>query len=206
MVWLAARTKVHPQHRTRLNRAGLLTGVCTAAALLALVLDLIYLDGKVPGRPADPEATTLPAAATAGAVLAALLFYAALKWLDRKVPNRPRVARVVTAPRLDPQPREIWWGEVEFRDGDGAKDRPVVILRALPSHLEIVQITSQDKSHRRDHIPFWTDSGDPDAVDGGYVELRVRELSRFDLRCRDPATCPDEIWFRVRSMKLADPA
>ena len=34
----------------------------------------------------------------------------------------------------------------------------------------------------------------------------MRELSRFDLRCRDPATCPDEIWFRVRSMKLADPA
>ena len=57
------------------------------------------------------------------------------------------------------------------------------------------------QSHRRDSIPFWTDSSDPDAVDGGYVELRVRELSRFDLRRRDPATCPDEIWSRVRSMK-----
>ena len=48
---------------------------------------------------------------TAAAVLAALLFYAALKWLDRKVPNRPRVARVVTAPR-HPQPRGIRWAEL----------------------------------------------------------------------------------------------
>jgi hypothetical protein len=95
--------------------------------------------------------------------------------------------------------------EVEFHEGHDSKDRPFVILRVLPSHLEILQITSQDKSDRHDHISFWAASTDPYAVTDGWLELRVRQLSRYDLRRRDAAVCPDEIWASARSMTAAEP-
>jgi hypothetical protein len=214
VVRLASRGKDHPQHRIHLVRAGILAVLCAVMALLAMVLDQRYLGGTatdpLPSARAEQRLRTvafaLPMVAPATAVATALLFYAVLKLLDRKVPNQviPRLPSTGSPDWLEPQPQEIWWGEVEFRQGDGSKDRPFVILRVLPTHLEILQITSQDKSDRNDHIPFWTDSTDPYAVADGWLELRIRQLSRYDLRRRDAAVCPDEIWSRVRSMTAAE--
>ncbi len=213
VVRFAGRGRVHARHRVHLVRAGVLTALCAGAALLAMVLHQQHLGGTTgatPQAPAGPQPlsleTSLPLVGPVAAGTTALLFYFALRLLDRGLARRAQgTPHTQTAPaRLDPRPQEIWWGEIEFRDGDGAKDRPFVVLRALPHHLEVLQITSQDKSHRDDHLPFWTGSSDPHAVDDGYLELRVRQVSRLDLRRRDAARCPDPIWQQVRSMRATD--
>ncbi|WP_196279137.1 hypothetical protein [Catellatospora vulcania] len=209
VVRFAGRGRVYPRHRVHLVRAGILTALSASAALLALVLHQKYAGGTVTGAtpPAGPQPLTLenalPLVGPVAAGTTALVFYFVLRLLDRRLPHRSEAAsRGRTAPAwLDPQPQEIWWGEIEFREGDGSKDRPFVVLRALPQHVEVLQITSQDKSHRDDHIPFRTGSSDPYAVDDGYLELRVRQVNRLDLRRRDSARCPDQIWHRVRSMQ-----
>ncbi|GIF97135.1 hypothetical protein [Catellatospora citrea] len=214
VVRLAGRGRVYARHRIHLVRAGVLTVLCAGTALLAMVLYQQHLDattGATPPAPAGPQPLTLETSlALVGPVAAgttALLCYFVLRLLDRRLPRRSQDApHTQTAPAwLEPRPQEIWWGEIEFRDGVGAKDRPFVVLRALPHHLEVLQITSQDKAHRDDHLPFWTDSDDPYAVDDGYLELRVRQVNKRNLRRRDAAYCPDQIWHRVRSIKATDP-
>ncbi|MEU8080665.1 hypothetical protein AB0B31_35040 [Catellatospora citrea] len=211
VVRFAGRGRVYARHRIHLVRAGVLTALCAGAALLAMVLYQQHLDATTAAtRPApagpQPLETSLPLVGPVAAGTTALLCYVVLRLLDRRLPHRSQgEPHTQTAPAwLEPRPQEIWWGEIEFRDGDGAKDRPFVVLRALPHHLEVLQITSQDKAHRDDHLPFWTDSDDPYAVDDGYLELRVREVNKLGLRRRDAAYCPDEIWQRVRSIKATD--
>ncbi|MBV1854513.1 hypothetical protein [Catellatospora tritici] len=213
VVRIAARRKAHPGQRIHLIRAGILTALCTAAALTALFLDEKYLPAAV--TTAAPSATdeerlkslvfALPMVGPLAAALVALLFYAVLRLLDRKVPDRrPVVYRPQgshVSVELDPQPQEIWWGEVEFREGDGSKDRPFVVLRTYPEYLEVLQITSQDKSHRDDHMWFWSESDDVYSAGPGYLELRVRRLDRIDLRRQDSGYCPDEIWNQVRHLR-----
>ncbi|MEV4642250.1 hypothetical protein AB0J80_33355 [Actinoplanes sp. NPDC049548] len=205
----AGRGKEPRPQKLHLVRAGTVAALCAVAALTAMIADRHYLGGAATetGGRLRETAFALPMVAPLIAVVTALVCYAVIRFLDRKLPNRivrrPSTAGSYTPP--DPQPGEIWWGEVEFREGDGAKDRPFVILRALPEHLEILQITSQDKSHRDDHMRFWTDSDDPYAVTGGYLELRVRQLHRYDLRRQDSAVCPDAIWNRVHSLQAAQP-
>ncbi|GIG10617.1 hypothetical protein ACFQZ4_06445 [Catellatospora coxensis] len=208
VVRFAGRGRVYPRHQVHLIRAGILTALSAGLALLALVLHQRYLGGAVPPVTAGKQPltleTSLPMAGPVAAGATALLFYFVLRLLDRKLPHRTQAAPSGQTAGADPRPQEIWWGEIGFRDGDGSKDRPFVVLRAHPDHLDVLQITSKDKSHRGDHIPFWTGSADPYAVEDGYLELVVRRVNRFDLRRRDVAYCPDEIWHRVRAMPAAD--
>ncbi|MDI1462811.1 hypothetical protein QEZ54_17685 [Catellatospora sp. KI3] len=212
VVRFAGRGKEPRGQRIHLVRAGVLTGLVTVLALVALFLDEKYLAGAAsPSAAATDEeklkATffALPLVGPTIAALTALVFYWVLRLLDRKVPDRrPPVQRYqgTYAPtQLDPQPQEIWWGEVEFREGDGSKDRPFVVLRAYPEYLEVLQITSQDKSHRDDHMWFWSVSDDVYSAGPGYLELRVRRLDRVDLRRQDSGYCPDEIWTQVRHLR-----
>ncbi|GHJ49089.1 hypothetical protein Cs7R123_64310 [Catellatospora sp. TT07R-123] len=217
VVRLAARGRAHAGQRIHLIRAGILTVLCTAVALTTLLLDQKYLGGTAtpPAPTAAPEerlkqlSYSLPLIGPAAAALTALLCYGVLRLLDRKVAMRqpvvPRPQRSTgtsTWTPPEPRPKEIWWGEVEFREGEGSKDRPFVILRTFESHLEVLQITSQDKSHRDDHLEFRTTSDDPYAVEGGWLELRVRQLDRVDLRRQDAAYCPDDIWRQVRTLTM----
>jgi hypothetical protein len=206
LVRVASRGRAHPRHRIHLIRAGILAASCAAAALVALYLDHRYAGGHLARTNPRAGSFELPLVAPAVAAAVALLGYGIVRLLDRKVPMRQRVVPRprVAPPSHDPQPGEIWWGEVEFRQGDGAKDRPFLVLRTHPTQLEILQITSQDKSDRADHIPFWAESDDPYAVTDGWLELRVRVFDRSDLRRQDPSHCPDRIWYRVRSMAPVD--
>ncbi|MFC7243075.1 hypothetical protein ACFQO7_11370 [Catellatospora aurea] len=208
VVRFAGRGRVHPRHQVHLVRAGVLIALAAGTALLALVLHQRYLGGTVPPVTAGKQPltleTSLPLVGPVAAGTTALLFYFVLRLLDRKLPRRTQAAPQGPTAGADPRPQEIWWGEIGFRDGDGSKDRPFVVLRVHPDHLEVLQITSKDKSHRGDHVPFWTGSADPHAVEDGFLELVVRRVRRFDLRRRDVAYCPDEIWHRVRSTRAAE--
>ena len=66
---------------------------------------------------------------------------------------------------------DIWWADVPFADGTGAKLRPCLIVRGGRRRALVLKITSQDKSHRRDHILIPTREWDPWARRDSYLNL-----------------------------------
>lgn len=77
---------------------------------------------------------------------------------------------------------EVWFAMVPFRDGTGAKDRPVVVLGTAGRRCTVVRLTSQDQDGR----PGYARS--PEALPGlsarGWVDLEPMELDRSALRRR----------------------
>lgn len=77
------------------------------------------------------------------------------------------------------KPGEIWWADVPYEDGPGSKTRPCLIVRLRFRGYEVLKITSQDQSHRRDHVEIVTRSWDRNAARNSYLDLtdpiRVRE-------------------------------
>ena len=70
-----------------------------------------------------------------------------------------------------PRSGEIWWAEVPFTDGTGAKLRPCLVIRRSWRGIVVLKITSQDKGNRRDHITIPTRSWDPRARHDSYLNL-----------------------------------
>lgn len=96
-----------------------------------------------------------------------------------------------------PQPGEIWWATVPYRDGEGEKRRPALVLGGDGRSYTILKITSQDKSHRHDHIEIPTRTWDRRATYNSFLDLSEPfQLNRLDFANRagvvDPAT-----WQRV---------
>lgn len=85
-----------------------------------------------------------------------------------------------------------------FQDGTGAKVRPCLVLRVASRQIEVLKITSQDKSHRSDHIEMETRSWDHKATHNSFVDLSspvwitdadfVRRAGRADDRTWDIVT------------------
>ena len=73
--------------------------------------------------------------------------------------------------RSGPDPGDIWWAEIPFSDGTGAKLRPCLILHRTARGVVVLKITSQDKSHRRDHVVIPTRRWDPRAKHDSYLNL-----------------------------------
>jgi mRNA-degrading endonuclease toxin of MazEF toxin-antitoxin module len=104
------------------------------------------------------------------AVVAAALLVALL------IRTRAKPGELQTSPPDDswltrPQPGDIWWADVPFRDGDGGKVRPCVVLRTHRKRIDVLRITSQDKSDRDDHLRIPTKPWDPKATHDSYVDL-----------------------------------
>ncbi|MEU8081651.1 type II toxin-antitoxin system PemK/MazF family toxin [Catellatospora citrea] len=89
----------------------------------------------------------------------------------KRPPGRPTATKKAPAPAGGPQPGEIWWADVPYEDGPGSKVRPCVVLRVKGGAYEILKITSQDQSHRSDHIEIATKSWDADADHNSYLDL-----------------------------------
>ncbi|GAA2383012.1 hypothetical protein GCM10010432_46850 [Catellatospora methionotrophica] len=71
-----------------------------------------------------------------------------------------------------PHPGEVWWAYVAYEDGSGGKVRPCLVIRTHADHVEALKITSQDKSHRRDHIEIpQTSAWDPRAEYDSFLDL-----------------------------------
>jgi PemK-like, MazF-like toxin of type II toxin-antitoxin system len=47
-----------------------------------------------------------------------------------------------------PTPGEIWWADVPFAEGTGAKIRPCLVVRTHTDSVDVLKITSQDKRTR----------------------------------------------------------
>jgi len=150
-------------------------------------------------------------------LLAALVAVVALAWLMRSRTKRTAPSRTKTKPlrtktqpsrtktkpapgKAGPQPGEIWWADVPYEDYSGHKVRPCVVLRVNGAYREVLKITSQDQSHRSDHVRIPTSTWDADADHDSYLDLtgpvKVR-VSEFDDRAGrlDPA-----VWSKVRKL------
>lgn len=96
-----------------------------------------------------------------------------------------------------PQPGEIWWATVPYRDGEGEKRRPALVLGGDGRSYTILKITSQDKRDRHDHLEIPTRTWDRRATYNSFLDLSAPfQLNRLDFANRagvvDPAT-----WQRV---------
>ncbi len=89
---------------------------------------------------------------------AAVLLAAGVWWRRRAAGTRPARG-------------EIWWAEVPFADGTGAKLRPCLVVRRRWRGVVVLKITSRDKSRRRDHIMIPTREWDPWARRDSYLNL-----------------------------------
>lgn len=97
-----------------------------------------------------------------------------------------------------PTPGEIWWATVPYRDGTGQKRRPCLVLRTHATSVDVLSITSQDKSHRHDHVEVHrTTSWDPKATRNSYVDL-ARTINLPDTAFEARAgTCSTRTWTYV---------
>ncbi len=66
---------------------------------------------------------------------------------------------------------DIWWADVPFARGRGAKLRPCLVLLNDRNGVVVLKITSQDKSHRRDHVRIPTRHWDRHADHDSYLNL-----------------------------------
>src|SRR4029079_6134623 len=73
--------------------------------------------------------------------------------------------------RTGPQPGEIWWADVPYEDYSGHKVRPCVGSRVDGAYREVLKITSQDQSHRSDHVRIPTKTWDSDAAHDSSLDL-----------------------------------
>ncbi|GAA3244665.1 NPCBM/NEW2 domain-containing protein [Dactylosporangium siamense] len=99
-----------------------------------------------------------------------------------------------------PQPGEIWWATVPYRDGEGEKRRPALVLAGDGRSYTILKITSQDKSQRHDHLEIPTRTWDRRATYNSFLDLSAPfQLNRLDFANRAGAVDP-AIWQRVTQL------
>jgi hypothetical protein len=79
--------------------------------------------------------------------------------------------RASARPSRLPQPGEIWWALVPFRETEGEKVRPCLVLRGDGHVYEVLKITSKDKSQRHDHIPIPTHTWDRSATADSFLDM-----------------------------------
>ncbi|MCX4474037.1 PemK-like protein [Micromonospora sp. MW-13] len=113
-------------------------------------------------------------------------------------PPRPRAAE--RAPAGTPRPGEVWWAEVPYADGTGSKVRPCVVLRADGRGVDVLKVTSQDKSNRDDHVRIPTRDWDPGADHDSYLD--ISEPIRITTSAlRDHAgRCDPALWRQLRAL------
>lgn len=77
---------------------------------------------------------------------------------------------------------DVWFALVPYRDGTGAKDRPVVVLSSRGRRCTVVRLTSQDQGGRDGYAR--TPQPLPGLDGRSWVDLRPLELRRTALRRR----------------------
>ncbi|WP_069769594.1 type II toxin-antitoxin system PemK/MazF family toxin [Streptomyces sp. LUP30] len=99
-----------------------------------------------------------------------------------------------------PRPAEIWWADVPFEDGPGAKDRPCLVLVVRGDRVTVVKITSKYHDERPGVIPL-----PPGAVGDArgrpsYLETdELRQVRLSDFR-RRVGMVDRALWDQVRHL------
>lgn len=107
------------------------------------------------------------------------------------------VALIFFARRNWPRRGEIWWADVPYADGTGSKVRPCLVLRRGLTGIVVLKITSQDKSHRRDHLPIPTRGWDPRARHDSYLNMSEPLTVRRGAFERRAGTCDPALLTRI---------
>ncbi|MFC0028512.1 type II toxin-antitoxin system PemK/MazF family toxin [Micromonospora chaiyaphumensis] len=113
-------------------------------------------------------------------------------------PPRPRRAGKDSAE--GPRPGEIWWADVPYADGTGSKVRPCLVLRVDGRDADVLKITSQDKSHRDDHLPIPTRSWDPDAHHDSYLDISEPVPVPLSAFADHAGACDPDLWRGIRRL------
>ncbi|MFI6156605.1 type II toxin-antitoxin system PemK/MazF family toxin [Kitasatospora sp. NPDC051170] len=115
---------------------------------------------------------------------------------------RTTVAPETTAPSrgprtTGPRPQEIWWAQVPFEDGPGAKDRPCLVLRVNGRTATVAKITS--KQHARPGVLALPpgSTGDRQGRTSWLETDELREVPLRDFR-RRAGTVDGQLWARVQ--------
>ncbi|MGW4153585.1 type II toxin-antitoxin system PemK/MazF family toxin [Micromonospora chersina] len=112
----------------------------------------------------------------------------------------PRPRSAGQGPATAPRPREIWWADVPYADGTGSKVRPCLVLRVDGQDVDVLKITSQDKSDRDDHVPIPTRSWDPNADHDSFLDISEPiplPLTAFEDRA---GPCDPDLWQAIRRL------
>ncbi len=136
-------------------------------------------------------------AQTGAAALAAYLCHRGVRWWDDGGLN---------GGRRRPAPGEIWHASVPFRESAGEKPHYCVVMRPRLRHVEVLQITSQDKDHRADFVRIPNDGWDSSSGKAHWVEIglppRLVPYENFT-RTRPKGRCPKPTWRQLRAGRPA---
>ncbi|MEU1038692.1 type II toxin-antitoxin system PemK/MazF family toxin [Streptomyces sp. NPDC005907] len=149
-----------------------------AVVLLALVATLV--DGW--GRGRRPPGRTRPQGRT-------------------RPPGRPSGRAAEPRGRVgEPRPAEIWWANVPYEDGPGAKDRPCLVLSVRGRRATVAKITSKYHDERAGVIPLPPGSVGDAHGRPSYLETdELRDVPVGDFRRRVGAVDP-ALWDQVRHL------
>ncbi|MFI1356531.1 hypothetical protein ACH4TV_23575 [Streptomyces sp. NPDC020898] len=104
--------------------------------------------------------------------------------------------------RRRPDAGEIWHAVVPFRESDGELPHYCVVMRARFRHVEVLQITSQNKDSRDDHIGMPNDGWDFSSGKDHWVEIglppRLVPYGKFT-ETRPKGPCPKYVWRQLRA-------
>lgn len=126
-----------------------------------------------------------------------------VSWAPRLL-RRPR-ARTRSAPPDEswfkrPSPGQVWWATMPFSDGSGFKKRPCLVVRTHPRGVDVLKITSQDKSHIRDCIPISNETWYKHVrQSGSWLDLSLTyHLDDHAFHELLATRCDSTAWSRVR--------
>ncbi len=115
-----------------------------------------------------------------------------------------RSRRAATGPGVQAQPGEIWWADVPYEDGSGHKVRPCLVLRHQRRWVDVLKITSQDGSDRRDHVEIPTQGWDRRATHSSFLDLSHPYRVRPAAFQRRAGAVDDATWRQVRQLHRTD--
>ncbi|MEU2184747.1 type II toxin-antitoxin system PemK/MazF family toxin [Streptomyces thermolilacinus] len=118
-------------------------------------------------------------------------------------PGRPPVRRPEgprTAPERRPEPGDIWWAEVPFEDGPGAKDRPCLVLAVRGDSALVAKITSKYREERAGVIALPPGSVGDARGRASFLETEeLRDVGLWEFRRRVGSVDP-LVWDQVRHL------
>ncbi|WP_314616792.1 type II toxin-antitoxin system PemK/MazF family toxin [Streptomyces stackebrandtii] len=113
-------------------------------------------------------------------------------------PGRPAGPR--KAPSRLPRAGEIWWADVPFEDGPGAKDRPCLVLSLRGDSALVAKITSKYHDERPGVIALPPGAvGDAQGRPSFLETDELRDVPVTDFR-RKVGTADPVVWDQVRHL------
>ncbi|MFE7646805.1 type II toxin-antitoxin system PemK/MazF family toxin [Streptomyces phaeoluteigriseus] len=99
-----------------------------------------------------------------------------------------------------PRPAEIWWANVPFEDGPGAKDRPCLVLTVRGNRVTVVKITSKYHDERAGVIALPPGAVGDTRGRASFLETdELRQVALGDFRRRVGVVDP-VLWDQVRHL------